>query len=102
MCKDNCGFSLWSPNDSGGFVEDRAFSCFAQAQEGDFTVGKEKLNQVAEIMAYKWVYMRVYPDTIAARYVCQQQGIRYDELLDQEVDYLARKTEEEIGKYVAC
>ena len=41
MCKDNCRFSLWSPNDNGGFVEDRAFSCFAQAQEGDFTVGKE-------------------------------------------------------------
>lgn len=97
----NCPFSLHVPN-SHGFVEDRAFSCFAQAQEGDFTVGKEKLNKVAEIMAYSWVYMRVHPDTISARYVCQQQGFKYDNLLDQEVDYLSRKIEEEIGKYVAC
>lgn len=101
MYKDNCRFSLWSPNDNGGFVEDRAFSCFAQAQEGDFTVGKEKLDKVAEIMACSWVYMRIYPDTISARYVCQQQGFNYDNLLDQEVDYLSRKIEEEIDKYAA-
>lgn len=81
--------------------KDRAFSCFAQATEGDFTVGKGKLNKVAEIMAYSWVYMRVYPDTISARYVCRQQGFNYDKLLDQEVDYLSRKIEEEIDKYAA-
>ena len=94
----NCPFSLHAPN-SHGFVEDRAFSCFAQAQEGDFTVGKEKLNKVAEIMAYSWVYMRVYPDTPTAQCVCQKQGINYNELLDQEVDYLSRQIEEEINKY---
>lgn len=79
--------------------EDIAFWCFAQAQEGDFTVGQEKLNKVAEIMAYDWVYMRVHPDTVAARYVCKQQGFNYDNLLDQEVDYLSRKIEEEIKRY---
>ena len=97
-----CDFSIWAQGKDSSFVEDRAFSCFAQAQEGDFTVGKEKLNKVAEIMAYSWVYMKVYPDTVSARYVCQQQGFNYDNLLDQEVDYLSRQIEEEIGKYVAC
>ena len=53
-------------------------------------------------MAYNWVYMRVNPDTVSARYVCQQQGFNYDNLLDQEVDYLSRQIEEEIGKYVTC
>ena len=96
-----CNFSIWSRGKDSSFVEDRAFSCFAQAQEGDFTVGKEKLDKVAEIMAYSWVYMRVHPDTVSARYVCQQQGFNYDNLLDQEVDYLSRKIEEEIDKYAA-
>ena len=96
----NCPFSLHAPN-SYGFVEDRAFSCFAQAQEGDFTVGKEKLNKVAEIMAYNWVYLKVYPDTPTIQYVCQRQGFNYDNLLDQEVDYLSRQIEEEINKYAA-
>ena len=94
-------FGLNAPG-NGGVVEDIAFSCFAQAQEGDFTVGKENLDKVAEIMAYNWVYLRVYPDTSTAQYVCQQQGIKYSNLLDQEVDYLSRKIEEEINKYVAC
>ena len=96
-----CDFSLWAQSKDSSFVEDRAFSCFAQAQEGDFTVGKEKLNKVAEIMAYNWVYMRVNPDTVSARYVCQQQGFCYDNLLDQEVDYLSRQIEEEVNKYAA-
>lgn len=77
-----------------------AFMCYAQAEEGDFTVGQSKLNKVAEIMAYNWVYTRTYPDTIAAKSVCQQVGFEYDILLDQEVDYLSRKIEEEIDKYV--
>ena len=97
-----CDFSIWAQGKDSSFVEDRAFSCFAQAQEGDFTVGKEKLDKVAEIMAYNWVYMKFYPDTIFARYVCQQQGFSYDNLLDQEVDYLSRQIEEEIVKYAAC
>ena len=96
-----CDFSIWAQGKDSSFVEDRAFSCFAQAQEGDFTVGKEKLDKVAEIMAYSWVYMRVHPDTISARYVCQQQGFKYDNLLDQEVDYLSRQIENEINKYMS-
>ena len=102
MCKDDCRFSLWSPNDNGGFVEDRAFSCFAQAQEGDFTVGKGKLDQTAEVLAYNWVYLRVNPnDMITVRYTCQKFGLKYDDLFDEEVDYLERKTKEEISKYGA-
>ena len=42
-----CDFSLWARGQDSSFVEDRAFSCFAQATEGDFTVGKEKLNKVS-------------------------------------------------------
>ena len=52
-------------------------------------------------MAYRWVYLKVYPDTISAQYVCQQQGFNYDNLLDQEVDYLSRQIEDEINKYLA-
>lgn len=81
---------------------DMAFMCFAQATEGDFTVGQDKLNKVAEILAYNWVYMRVTPDTIAARYACQQLGFNYDSLLDEEVDYLKLRVEEEIRRYEVC
>ena len=80
-------------------INDIAFSCYGQACEGDFTVGQNKLNKVAEILAYDWVYLRVTPDTIAARFVCQQQGFNYDSLLDEEVDYLQLKVEEEIKRY---
>lgn len=92
-------FSLTSP--MGGSIEDMAFSCFAQAQEGDFTIGRNVLDDVAEILAYDWVYLRVTPDTTAARYVLRQKGYSYDSLLDQEVDYLAEKTREVINQYVA-
>ena len=82
--------------------KDRAFSCFAQATEGDFTVGKGKLDQTAEVLAYNWVYLRVNPnDMITVRYTCQKLGFKYDDLLDEEVDYLERKTKEEISKYGA-
>ena len=95
----NCFFSLHAPN-SHGFVEDRAFSCFAQAQEGDFTVGKAKLDQTAEVLAYNWVYLRVNPnDMVTVRYTCQKLGFRYDDLLDEEVNYLERKIEEAIRNY---
>lgn len=94
-------FGLSAPG-NGGDIENMAFSCYAQACEGDFTAGRAKLNKVAEIMAYNWVYMKVQPDAIAARYVCHRMGVNYDSLLSEEVDYLSRKIEEEINKYVAC
>lgn len=97
---NNCNFSLWSPN--GGGIEDMAFSCYAQACEGDFTVGYEALDQVAESLGYNWVYLRVNPnDMTTVRYTCQRLGINYDSLLNEEVDYLSRKTEEVIRKYGA-
>ena len=74
---------------------------FAQATEGDFTVGQEKLNQVAQILAYNWVYMKIFPDTLSAKQACNKLGFHYDQLLSEEIDYLERKTEEEISKYVA-
>ena len=80
-------------------TNDMAFMCFAQATEGDFTVGQNKLNQVAEIMAYRWVYMKVKPDTFAAQQVCHLFGFSYDSLLSEEVDYLKSKIEEEIMRY---
>ncbi len=78
---------------------DMGFMCFAQATDGDFTVGQNKLNKVAQIMAYEWVYMRVKPDTISAQQVCRQLGFNYDSLLSEEVDYLKAKIEEEIKLY---
>lgn len=78
---------------------DMAFMCFAQATDGDFTVGQNKLNKVAQIMAYNWVYMRIKPDTDSARQVCNQFGFNYDSLLNEEVDYLKTKIEEEIMLY---
>jgi hypothetical protein len=95
-----CDFSLWAREQDSSFVEDRAFSCFAQATEGDFTVGKGKLDQTAEVLAYNWVYLRVNPnDMITVRYTCQKLGFKYDDLLDEEVDYLERKIEEAIRNY---
>ena len=77
-----------------------AFMCYAQTKEGDFTVGKEKLNQAAEVLAYNWVYLRINPnDMVTARYTCQRLGFKYDNLLDEEVDYLERKIEEAIRSY---
>ena len=84
-------------------INDMAFSCFAQACEGDFTVGKDKLNKVAEILAYDWVYKHIYPnDPIVYKMVCRQVGFDYDTLLNEEVDYLAMKVEEEIRAYGGC
>lgn len=95
-----CNFSMWSRGQDSSFVEDRAFSCYAQAMEGDFTVGKDKLDQTAEVLAYNWVYLRVNPnDMVTVRYTCQKLGFKYDNLLDEEVDYLERKTEEAIRNY---
>lgn len=42
MCKDNCSFTLWSPNDAGGHIEDVAFSCFVMEQEGEFEEEEEE------------------------------------------------------------
>ena len=78
---------------------DMAFMCYAQACEGDFTVGQAKLNQIAEIVAYNWVYLRVSPDETAISYTCQKQGVNFYKLLFEEVDYLNRKVKEEIKRY---
>ena len=78
---------------------DEAFACFAQATEGDFTVGQAKLNQIAEIVAYNWVYLRVFPDETAISYTCQRQGVKFHKLLLEEADYLNRKIKEEIKRY---
>ena len=43
-----CNFSMWSRGQDSSFVEDRGFSCDAQANGGDFTVGKVKVEQTAE------------------------------------------------------
>lgn len=77
-------------------INDMAFSCFAQATEGDFTVGQEKLNTVAEILAHNLVYSRVQPDTMAISYVCQTQGFNYNDLLSEEISYLKNRIKEEI------
>ena len=79
---------------------DMAFACYAQASEGDFTVGKAKLDQTAEALAFNWVYMRLSPnDNTVVRNTCHRLGFDYDSLLNEEIDYLERKTEEAIRNY---
>lgn len=96
-----CDFSIWSQGKDSSFVKDRAFSCYSQAKEGDFIIGKERLKQTAEVLAYNWVYLRVNPnDMVNVKYTCQKLGFNYNNLLDEEVDYLAAKTEEAISRYV--
>lgn len=81
-------------------INDMAFMCYAQAKEGDFTVGKAKLDKTAEVLAYNWVYLRINPnDMVTVRYTCQKFGFNYNNLLDEEVDYLERKIEEAIRNY---
>ena len=77
-----------------------AFMCFAQATEGDFTVGQNKLNKVAEILAHNWVTAKIDPNNpFVYRQICNLNGFNYDSLLDEEVDYLQHKVEEEIRQY---
>ena len=79
---------------------DMAFMCYAQATEGDFIAGKAKLDQTAEVLACNWVFLGVDPNEMeTVRYVCQNFGFKYDDLLDEEVDYLERKIEEAIRNY---
>ena len=79
---------------------DMAFMCYAQACEGDFTVGKAKLDQTAESLAFNWVYMRINPnDDAVVRCTCRRLGFDYDNLLNEEIDYLTRKTKEAIRNY---
>lgn len=79
---------------------DMAFMCFAQATEGDFTVGQNKLNKVAEILAHNWVTAKIDPnDPFVYRQICKLNGFNYDSLLDEEVDYLQLKVEEEIRQH---
>ena len=61
--------------------------------------GQNKLNKVAKMMAFEWVYLRIKPDTTAAQRMCLQFGFNYDSLLSEEVDYLKTKIEEEIMRY---
>ena len=97
--KHDCAFTLSSP---GGLCDDAAFTCFAQATEGDFTYGRKKLNQIAEVLAYNWVFMRINPnDPVVYRSVCNQFGVQYDNLLNEEVDYLVARVEDEIKRYGA-
>ena len=95
-----CNFSIWSRGEDSSFIEDRAFSCYAQAKEGDFTVGKEKLDKIADLLAYNWIYLKIDPNNMAAvRHICKNFGFEYDELLDEEVEYLERAVEEKIRGY---
>ena len=80
--------------------EDMAVWCFAQASEGDFTVGKEKVDRVASNLAYNWVHSGINPNnTDVCREECWHQGFDFNILTYEEVEYLCRKIEEEIKRY---
>ena len=92
---------MHAPNDYG-MIENMAFSCFAQATEGDLTVGQQTLNKAASTLAYNWVYNGKNPNNIdVCKSVCNQIGFDFDSLTNEEVDYLAKQTERKIGEYYA-
>ena len=83
-------------------IDNMAFMCCAQATEGDFTAGRIKLNQVAQFLAYNWIYSGINPnDEGVVQQACQRFGFNFNILLSEEVDYLAKKVEEEIRLYGA-
>lgn len=90
-------FGLWSYNKNN--FSDMAFSCFAQATEGDFTIGKENLDIIAEALAYNWIHLQIIPNTEAAKNACKELGFDYNDLLDEEIDYLKEKIEKELNKH---
>ena len=76
-----------------------AFMCYAQACEGDFTVGQDKLDRVADTVAFNWIHRGLPPSDLEIMATCQNFGFNYSSLLDEEIDYLQAKVEEMIKYY---
>lgn len=82
------------------FFDNEALMMFAQATEGDFTVGKEKLDAVAHELAMGWLHEGKDPNnTYITKEACNKFGFDFNILLCEEVDYLADKIEKELDKH---
>lgn len=74
------------------------FMMYAQACEGDFTVGTKALDYAAKLLADGWLQRNEDPNKPANYYAaCRQAGFNYDKLLSEEVDYLAREIERRLN-----
>lgn len=79
---------------------DPTFMMYAAACEGDFTVGKSTLDAIAEVLAYNWVTLDSNPNNPnVCRAACNIFNVNFDSLLNEEIDYLSRKIEEEAKYY---
>lgn len=69
----------------------------AMATEGDLTVGREKLDAAAHLIANNYLQLDISPCYAAAVECCMSYGFNYDSLLEEEKDYLDKKVEELIN-----
>ena len=75
------------------------FMMYAQACEGDFTVGKRALDYAARLLADGWIQRGENPNVPSNYYAaCNKAGFNYDILLSEEVDYLSRTVERMISQ----
>ena len=75
------------------------FMMYAQACEGDFTVGKNALDYAARLLADGWIQRRENPNIPSNYYAaCNKAGFNYDNLLSEEIDYLSRTVERMISQ----
>ena len=72
------------------FEFDPMFMLYAQECEGDLTVGQNKLNQIAETLAYEDDPNNTY----TFKRVCDNYGVDFNILTMGEVEYILRKAEE--------
>ena len=70
------------------------FMMYAQACEGDFTVGRTNLDYAARLLADGWINRRENPNSPSNYYAaCSKAGFEYDNLLSEEVNYLCKTVE---------
>lgn len=63
------------------------------ATEGDLTVGRRKLDAVANQIANNYLQFNISPCYTEVVKYCVFYGFNYDSLLEEEKDYLDRKVE---------
>lgn len=63
------------------------------ATEGNLTVGQSILNAIAENIARDYCGGGIALNYSTASYYCNKSGINYDNLLEEEKDYLDRAVE---------
>lgn len=80
--EDHCRFALWSPCERE-FVENRAFSCFA--------IHTQVLDDIANEMVRQARNGINVNDVDIQRKISYNCGMEYDDLTDEEIEYLETK-----------